>query len=117
MWIGSYKLQKNEIPPYYAIEMLKIRINDLYQKLEREMGKDYQLSLEFSRHNEAAYISISNQIGTYVVSIRNHFKRPKAYDKGIYLWLYRTWEECEDHFFRIDLPYILGKINTLRVVK
>ncbi|WP_068672266.1 hypothetical protein [Oceanobacillus sp. Castelsardo] len=117
MWIGSYKMRKDVIPPYYVIDSLRARIRKLFDRLKRKIGGEYKVWLEISHQSEAAYIFISNQTITYKVSFRNHLqRREQSYDKGIYLWAYHTWDECEKYFFSYFLDKILEDINKLRLV-
>lgn len=117
MWIGSYKMEKNMVPPYYVVESLRERYYKLFDRLKRKIGDDYEVKLRISYHSESAYIFISKETITYEVSFRNHLKKRRpSYDKGIYLWKYRTWEDCEEYFFTEVLGKVLKDMNELRLV-
>lgn len=116
MWIGSYKMRKNEFPPYFVVESLRERYYKLFDRLKRKIGDDYQVKLKVSYHSESAYIFIYGQSVSYQISFRNHLKKRTSYDKGVYLWAYHTWEECEEHFFNDILNKALEDMNKLKLV-
>ncbi len=107
MWIGSYRLVKNVHPPLYINECIHSHVNDLYQKIKRELNGDYTVTLDKSRQSESCYLTIYKDSEQVRISFRNHEGMLGSYDCGVYLWKFKTWDECEEYFLKKVLPAIL----------
>ncbi len=110
MWIGSYRLIKNVHPPYYINEYIHRHVDDLYQKIKRELSDQYTVVLDKSRQSESCYLTIFKGSQQVKISFRNHEGMLGSYDCGVYLWKFKTWEECEKYFVKKMLPNILDRM-------
>lgn len=107
MWIGSYRLVKNVHPPHYINEYIHQHVDDLYQKIKRELNGDYTVVLDKSRQSESCYLTIYKHGEQVRISFRNHESMIGSYDCGVYLWKFKAWGECEEYFLREIFPEVL----------
>lgn len=110
MWIGSYKLSKNVHPPHYINEYIHQHVDDLYQKIKREMSGQYTVVLDKSKVSESCYLSIFKDGKEIRISFRNHDGSEKLYNYGVYLWKFKTWYECEKYFVKRIFPTVLANL-------
>ncbi len=110
MWIGSYQLIKNVHPPQYINEHIHQHVDELYQTLKRELSDQYTVVLDKSKVSESCYLTIFKDSKQVRISLRNHEGSEKHYDCGVYLWKFKTWDECEMYFLKKMLPNILDKM-------
>lgn len=113
MWIGSYRLVKNVHPPYYIKEYIHQHVDELYQTLKRESFGQYAVVLDKSRQSESCYLTIYKDIEQVRISFRNHEGMLGSYDCGVYLWKFKTWDDCEKYFVIKMLPNILDRMISL----
>lgn len=110
MWIGSYQLIKNVHPPLYINEYVHQYVDDLYRHIKRELSNQYTVVLDKSKQSESCYLTIFKDGKQVRISFRNHGGSEDCYDYGVYLWKYRTWDECEKYFVKKMFPNILGRM-------
>ncbi len=110
MWIGSYKLSKNVHPPHYINEYIHQHVDELYRHIKRELSNQYTVVLDKSKQSESCYLTIFKDSEQVRISFRNHEGMLGSYDCGVYLWKFKTWEECEKYFFKKMLPNILDRM-------
>ena len=114
MWIKSYKLIRNELPPYWVIEHIRKKVIQLKNKVQVIVGNDFIVKVKFSMHSEACYLIITSKRTSdeYHLSFRNHDNyRNVNYDEEILLYKFKSWNNCECFFLEERLAKILELIK------
>jgi len=114
LWISSYKIEKNILPPDWVIDKLRENYLDLKRKLIKLYGNKIKIYHEFSMHSEAAYFFLEDTktSNIYKLSFRSHDNFGQhPYDEEILLYQFNTWEECEQHFFKEHFIRIGNQFN------
>lgn len=117
MWINSYKIERNILPPDWVITRIRINFTNLRSKVSSRVGNKFKVTMKFSMHSEACYLIITDKKTQrqIKISFRSHDNFAKrAYDKEILLYKYRTWKECEDYFINKVLKEVININGTKR---
>ena len=119
MRIGRYVLKHNERVPFHVLEYLQERYEALERYLEKRLDGKFEVSMDFSRQSESAYLTISEEwepgkgfCDSFEISFRNHNNYAGSnYDESIILSRFETWTDCKKYFLNERLPQILNKLR------
>ena len=115
VWIKSYKLIRNELPPYWVIEYIRKKVMQLKHKVQVIVGEEFVVKVKFSLHSEACYLLFTSKksLNEYRVSFRSHDNYRKVqYDEEILLYEFKTWDKCEHFFLKERLDEVLNLLKS-----
>jgi len=113
MKIANYRMQHNEILPYFATCYLEERGEALERLLNKNYTNNdkYEYTINKSRQSESMYLDVLWDEGeiNLTVSFRNHDnKAGSLYDIVIWLNEFKNWTDCKKFFINHALPYLLN---------
>lgn len=115
MIIKGFKLTYNVQVPKPIVCYLRKRMNSLALLIQRKLGKNYNVTLNYSGKSEAGYFLVSpsfnlveefNGYKDICISLRNHHSKKGNYDIGLLLCDFNSWDDLRKFVITNCVPYI-----------